>query len=84
MEKITMTARKVDVCVVGGSGAGLSAAIKAHDKGASVIILEKMASSGGCTKMAAGILGLDSPVQRRMVFQYDADQIFRDLMTVNH
>lgn len=41
--------READVIVVGCGGAGASAAIIAHDAGASVLVLEKGAISGGCT-----------------------------------
>jgi fumarate reductase flavoprotein subunit len=39
--------RKRDVVVVGSGGAGLAAAIQAHDEGASVLIVEKCRPSAG-------------------------------------
>lgn len=44
----------VDVVVVGSGGAGFSAAVAAHDKGASVILIEKEPVIGGNAKLAAG------------------------------
>lgn len=44
----------VDVVVVGSGGAGFSAAVSAHDKGAKVIIVEKEPVIGGNAKLAAG------------------------------
>jgi fumarate reductase flavoprotein subunit len=44
----------VDVVVIGGGGAGLSAAVVARDAGASVLVLEKMPMVGGNTQLAAG------------------------------
>lgn len=73
---------QVDVCVVGGSGAGLSAAIKAKEAGAEVLILEKMPSTGGCTKMAGGIFGLGSDLQAKAGLHYDPDQLYKELMSV--
>jgi fumarate reductase flavoprotein subunit len=45
---------KTDVLVIGAGAAGLSAAITAHDKGAKVILLEKMPITGGNSQLAAG------------------------------
>ncbi len=41
--------KSYDVVVVGSGGAGLAAAIQAHDEGASVLIVEKMPTIGGNT-----------------------------------
>ena len=43
-----------DVAVLGFGGAGATAAIEAHDAGASVVILEKMESGGGTTQESSG------------------------------
>lgn len=43
------TEKSVDVVVIGGGGAGLSAAVSAHQNGAKVLVLEKMARVGGNT-----------------------------------
>src|SRR5688500_3257402 len=43
-----------DVVVVGYGGAGASAAIEAHDSGASVLILEKADLGGGTTQESSG------------------------------
>lgn len=43
-----------DVLVIGGGGAGMSAAISAATSGASVIVLEKCAEVGGSTAMSVG------------------------------
>lgn len=75
--------RTVDLCIVGASGAGMSAAIVAKQKGiGSVLVLEKMPSVGGCTKMSAGIMGIDSPLQRRFGMRMDVDEAFEDIMKV--
>lgn len=43
-----------DVVVVGWGSAGTAAAVTAHDQGAKVLILEKMAEGGGNTSICGG------------------------------
>ncbi len=45
---------ETDVVIVGSGGAGFSAAVSAHDAGASVILIEKEPVIGGNAKLAAG------------------------------
>jgi succinate dehydrogenase/fumarate reductase flavoprotein subunit len=47
---------EVDVLVVGTGGAGMAAAIAAHDQGAKVAIIEKAARAGGSTAVSGGVL----------------------------
>ncbi|MBR2811944.1 MAG: FAD-dependent oxidoreductase [Solobacterium sp.] len=55
---------EADIIVVGGGAAGMSAAIAAHEAGASVILLEKSNILGGNTVCATnGINGADAKVQ---------------------
>ncbi len=48
--------KTVDLVVVGCGAAGASAAIGAHDKGASVLVLEKMPVAGGSSRMCGGTI----------------------------
>ncbi|KDN14786.1 flavocytochrome c [Snodgrassella communis] len=58
--------KSCDVVVVGSGGAGLAAAIEAHDKGASVIIVEKMPITGGNTnKASAGMNAAETRFQQQ-------------------
>lgn len=75
--------RTVDVCVVGASGAGMAAAIVLKQKGVKdVLVLEKMPSVGGCMKLSAGMMGIDTPLQRRFGMKMDVDEAYEDLMKV--
>ncbi len=51
----------VDVLVVGGGGAGLSAALSAAQNGASVILVEKLAALGGNTFRCGGAFNTYDP-----------------------
>jgi fumarate reductase flavoprotein subunit len=55
-----------DVVVIGGGGTGLSAAASAHQNGAKVILLEKLAFVGGSSALSGGALagGHTNPQQR--------------------
>lgn len=43
-----------EIVIVGGGGAGLAAAASAGEQGASVVVLEKMSSTGGNTRLGEG------------------------------
>lgn len=61
----TCAPKNYDVVVVGSGGAGLAAAIQAHDEGASVLIVEKMPTLGGNTiKASAGMNAAETRFQR--------------------
>jgi fumarate reductase flavoprotein subunit len=73
-----------DVLVVGAGGAGLAASISAAEKGAGVILLEKKGAPGGNSAMAIGLLGAESPVQKRMCISAPKDEIFKLGMEYAH
>lgn len=61
MEKLT-----ADVAVIGGGGAGISAAIAAAEAGKEVILLEKIGYLGGTTILSGGIIpavGTDEQIE---------------------
>jgi succinate dehydrogenase/fumarate reductase flavoprotein subunit len=47
---------EADVLVIGTGGAGLTAAIAAHDAGARVVVVEKTARVGGTTAVSGGVI----------------------------
>lgn len=68
--------KNYDVVVVGSGGAGLAAAIQAHDEGASVLIVEKMPTIGGNTiKASAGMNAAETRFQRVKGIQ-DSKELF--------
>lgn len=49
-----MSYEEADIVIVGGGAAGLSAAVKASEKGLSTILIEKEENLGGSTLLAVG------------------------------
>jgi len=56
--------RSADIVVVGAGGAGLSAAVTAAEKGATVLVLEKMPTIGGNTIISGGGLNAADPARQ--------------------
>ena len=71
-------ARKADVVVIGGGGAGLPAALTAVEEGAkSVIVLEKRFTTGGDALRANWIFAIESHLQKEAGVDISRDDIYR-------
>lgn len=71
---------EADVVVIGGGGAGLSAASEAARLGRSVILLEKNPKLGGSTAWAIGsVTAINTPHQLRAGIKDSPDEHFEDL-----
>lgn len=69
-----------DIIIVGGGAAGMTAAVTANEKGASVILLEKSGVLGGNTVCSAnGINAFDSKVQLASEAYQNAPTSFEDI-----
>lgn len=64
MDSVTEGRRLTDVVVVGSGGAGLVAALRARDRGARVVVIEKSPKIGGTTAVSGGVLWI--PRNRHM------------------
>lgn len=74
-----------DIVIIGAGGAGLSAAAEAASKGATVIVLEKMGSTGGNTISATGGLNAsETSIQKKLGIQDTNEQFFEDTMKGGH
>ena len=69
-----------DVLVIGGGGAGLTAAISAREAGANVILVEKLSFLGGCSSMSGGVI-LRAATENDGAEDMDADALFEFLMS---
>lgn len=70
-----------DVIIVGGGGAGLSAAIAATDEGSSVVLIEKTGFLGGNSIVAGGIYNCPDPdLQDHAEFSGDVDSLIEDAL----
>jgi len=71
--------------IIGGGGAGLSAALTAAEMGATdIIVVEKRRSPGGNTALAGGLFACESPVQAREKIIADKDSLFKKAMDWAH
>ena len=82
---VAQAGEKVDVVVIGAGGAGMAAAITAHDAGSRVVILEKMAFPGGNTVRATGgINAAETPQQAKLGIKDSLEQMYQDTMKGGH
>jgi fumarate reductase flavoprotein subunit len=75
---------EADVAIVGGGTSGLSAAAAAAEKGASVIVFEKAATTGGTGNMGMGIFGVETRLQREKKAKLTRDEVFNIFMDFTH
>lgn len=79
-----MSKLEADIIVVASGPAGLAAAISAAERGASVIVFEKAATTGGTGNMGMGPLGIESRHTRAKNFKPTKDEAFEVFMNYTH
>ncbi|WP_136806667.1 flavocytochrome c [Desulfosediminicola flagellatus] len=78
-----------DVVIIGSGFAGLAAAIEAKEKGADVVVIEKMRTPGGNSAISGGLFAVaGSPLQTRDGIVDSPDLMHQDMlnagMNLNH
>ena len=73
-----------DIVVAGSGTAGLVAAVRAAQLGASVVLLEKNPTVGGTSIMTEGVFGVGSRIQKEKGIETTADEIFSKAMDYHH
>jgi fumarate reductase flavoprotein subunit len=74
----------VDVIIVGGGSAGLSAAVAAAEKGARVAIFQKETTLGGNGNRGMGMFAVESRLQKEQGVTITREEAFREIMAYNH
>ena len=70
-----------DVVIIGGGGAGLTAAVTAAENGAKVVVLEKMSTVGGNTAISGGEMAAPGNwLQKENGIEDSADLLYEDML----
>ncbi len=85
MAKKTQDTLKADLVIIGGGGSGLTAAASALESGIkNIIIIEKRAKVGGNAIYPAGLLAVNTPLQRQLGMDASTDVTFKQAVTYGH
>lgn len=84
-EDINASNIESQLVIIGGGGAGMSAALTAAEKGCkNIIVIEKGGSPGGSTAMSHDVFAAESPVQKRAGVDASRDELFKIAMEWAH
>ncbi|MGI5970687.1 MAG: FAD-dependent oxidoreductase [Oscillospiraceae bacterium] len=75
---------EADVVVIAAGASGLAAACAAAEKGASVIVFEKGATTGGAANMGMGFFAAGSKIQDEQMIDFTPDDAFKLFMEYTH
>ncbi|HEY9595920.1 MAG TPA: FAD-dependent oxidoreductase [Spirochaetia bacterium] len=75
---------EADVVVVAAGASGITAAVAAAEKDASVIVFEKGSTTGGAASMGMGFFAVESKHQKAQMVDLTIEEAFRVFMEYNH
>jgi fumarate reductase flavoprotein subunit len=75
---------KADIVIIGAGGAGLPAALTAHERGMNALVLEKIGVVGGNALLAEGFFAAESPAQKRLLIDAKKDDLFKTALDYAH
>lgn len=79
-----MKKMEADVVIVGGGMSGISAAVAAAEKDASVIVLEKGHTTGGAAGMGMGLFAVESRYQKEQMVDLSLAEAYETFMDYTH
>jgi fumarate reductase flavoprotein subunit len=86
MEPVGAPSRRIsaDIVIVGGGGGGMAAAIQAAQLKTKVILLEKLAFTGGTSMFSEGLFAINSHFQREAGVNYTGAEVLQKVMEYHH
>jgi fumarate reductase flavoprotein subunit len=75
---------RYDIVIIGCGGAGLPAALTAHEKGKRVLVIEKRGIVGGNALLAEGFFAAESPAQKRLLIDAKKDLLLKTALEYAH
>ena len=84
MAKRKIIRMEAEIAIIGGGGAGLPAALTAHEKGSHPLVVEKRGIVGGNALMAEGFFAAESPAQKRLLIDAKRDVLFKMALDYAH
>ena len=73
-----------DLAVIGSGATGMAAALTAVEKGARVIVFEKMRNTGGTSNFPEGMFAVESDMQQQQYIGITRDEAFKIIMDYSH
>ena len=84
MNTVSKESASADIVVIGSGATGMAAALTAVEKGARVVMLEKMLNTGGTSNFPEGMFAVESEMQRQQYIGITRNEAFKSIMDYSH